>query len=195
MDTKKDIRDLCRKIRSGMGREEVSEKSGVICRKLLDHPAVQSANQILAYSAIRNEVDLTPFVELAWKMGKRVYFPRTEGESMEFYEVSAFDAFAEGRFHVMEPVKADCPLCPDQNAVICVPGVAFSRSGNRIGFGKGYYDRYLDKYPYLYKIGLAYEFQTEYRWKPEDCDVAMDLLITEKEIPSNECDGIMQKGT
>lgn len=189
---KKEIRDLVKNRRFGMEKSEVSGKSEKICRRLNDNPHVRQARQVLVYAAARNEVDLRLFVEQGWRMGKSVAFPRCEGENMEFYEVTDWPQLAEGHFHIMEPCNGTRPIVPMEHAVICVPGLAFSENGDRIGMGMGYYDRYLERYPHLYKIGLAYELQMQYSWTPDGCDIAMDLLITEqREVYIDESKRIM----
>ena len=111
---------------------------------------------------------------------------------MEFYPVTSWEGLAEGSFRILEPTDTRCGVVPGNTTVVCVPGIAFSNHGDRIGMGKGYYDRYLSRYPQLYKIGLAYELQMEYSWTPDVCDIAMDLLITEiREVQIDERKGIM----
>lgn len=192
MEYKKEIRELAKRRRCWMETAEVAGKSEGICRRLIDNRNVQQAHQILVYSAIGNEVDLKLFVEQEWRMGKSIAFPRCIGAEMEFYEITDWSQLTEGSFHILEPANVTRPIVPMDNAVVCVPGIAFSENGDRIGMGSGYYDRYLRRYPYLYKIGLAYELQMQYSWTPDYCDITMDLLITEqREVCVNECKGIM----
>ena len=84
----------------------------------------------------------------------------------------------EGAFHIMEPQKG-CKKAEFSRAYCLVPGSVFDRSGNRIGYGKGYYDRYFAAYPKLYRIGIAYESQIEERIKPEKHDRKMHAMVTE----------------
>lgn len=175
-----------------MAVAEVSGKSEGICRRLIDNRNIQNSDLIFVYSAIQNEVDLTLFVEQMWQMGKSVAYPRCFGSDMEFYEISNWNQLSSGSFGILEPILVSRPVVPLPNTVVCVPGIAFSPQGNRIGMGRGYYDRYLRRYPDLYKIGLAYELQMEYSWTPDVCDIPMDLLITEqREVHINERRRIM----
>ena len=100
---------------------------------------------------------------------------------MEFYEITCWNQLESGAFGILEPQEGLAPIIPQKDAVICVPGVAFSPDGSRIGMGRGYYDRYLSRYPYIYKIGVAYEVQMEYNWEADDLDVSMDTVVTELE--------------
>lgn len=192
MVIKKEIRNTVKKRRSHMDTAEVNGKSEGICRRLIDNRSIQKADQVFVYAAINNEVDLTLFVEQMWQMGKRVAFPMCTGAEMEFYGVMDWSQLSPGSFGVPEPVFMDRPVIPSAATVVCVPGIAFTETGDRIGMGKGYYDRYLQRYPFLYKIGLAFELQMEYSWVPDYCDITMDLLITEqREVCINERKGIM----
>lgn len=192
MENKKEIRKTAKQRRSRMEIAEVAGKSEGICRKLIDNARIQQSDMIFVYAAKGNEVNLQLFVEQMWQMGKRVAFPCCMGDRMEFYEVTDWSQLVEGSFGILEPQNMSLPVIPSETTVVCVPGVAFTSSGDRIGMGKGYYDRYLKRYPCLYKIGLAFELQVEYSWVPEYSDITMNLLITEqREVCINERKRIM----
>ena len=97
---------------------------------------------------------------------------------MDFYLADFKTELKEGAFHIMEPRKG-CKKADFSRAYCLVPGSVFDRSGNRIGYGKGYYDRYFAAYPLLYRIGIAYESQIEERIKPEKHDRKMHAMVTE----------------
>lgn len=180
MEAKRNIRKLAKETRSRMTDEEIATKSERICQTIWKNSSVQKTKQLLVYASIRKEVDLTTLVEYAWKRGIQVCFPKVFGEDMEFYEIKDWQGLAEGAFGVREPIETAKPVCPDEDAVICVPGVAFSVLGERIGYGKGYYDRYLSRYPKLYRIGVGYACQLYESWEAHTLDVGMQLLITEE---------------
>lgn len=179
MEDKIKIRTVCRQIRSSMSPEEVAEKSAAVCSRLAELSCIRSAPQIFVYSAVRGEADVSFFANMLLQAGRTVAFPRVDGNDMEFYEVSNLGQLTEGSFHIPEPDGSGKPIIPEKGAMICVPGTAFAEDGSRIGQGGGYYDRYLSRYPYLYRIGVAYEWQTRYAWKADATDVPMHLMITE----------------
>lgn len=120
-------------------------------------------------------------------MGKRVAFPKVFGEEMRFYEVSSFVEFTEGTFGVKEPPEEN-PVdwrC-GRNALVLTPGVAFDRSGNRMGFGKGYYDRHFSGAHDCVMLGVAYELQVTDRLPAGRFDVPLPWLVTEDGIHHTE---------
>ena len=173
--------------RKNMDSAECGRNSAKICRRLLDgnwYPKVQT---ILVYASIRQEVSLADFVEQAWKDGRDIFFPKTFGEQMEFYRVNAWSELEPGNFKVPEPTDTaednrfaglgDDAALP---AVVLVPGVVFSGEGNRIGYGKGYYDRYLARWgSMLYPIGIAHELQLK-DFAAQEHDIRMKRIVTEK---------------
>ncbi len=153
---------------------------------------------ILTYAALGNEADLSPFIrELLYqntsaadqKMSvPQIFYPRTRGEQMDFIRVDDPDKdLKEGSFHIMEPVGSelfsmDQTLHTEETVICFVPGVVFDTAGNRLGFGRGYYDRFLKSYPDMIRIGICYEGQLSDRIEPAHWDQGMDLVITEERI-------------
>ena len=173
--------------RKNMDSAECGRNSAKICRRLLEcdwYPKVQT---VLVYASIRQEVVLTDFVEQAWKDGRDIFFPKTFGEQMEFYRVNAWSELEPGNFSVPEPADTaeDNRFAGLGNdavlpAVVLVPGVVFSGEGNRIGYGKGYYDRYLARWGgMLYPIGIAHELQLR-DFAAQEHDIRMKRIVTEK---------------
>ncbi len=162
-----------------MSRQEVSEKSRQICKKLISAEWYEKSTIIYGYYPLGNEVDCLPFLEKALTDKKRVVLPRTRKDcSMDFYEIHSLEEVKEGAFHVMEPIET-CPLVTAEEGVVLVPGVVFDRSGNRYGYGKGYYDRYFSRFPQLNRYALSYENQFEENIEVSDTDVKMHFIYTE----------------
>lgn len=187
--TKAQIRERKKTERSRMTATQCRNRSRIICETIEKEPWYQKTKNLLLYVSVNNEVSLEQLMETAWKDRKSVFLPRVCGTNMEFYRVNGKEELEMGSFHIMEPVKS-CPAYkPVPEAVMVVPGVAFSFSGARIGYGKGYYDRYLNQYPgKIYLIGAAYEMQLENDiWKCDKFDKKMDVVITEKR--KVECNG------
>lgn len=187
METKKNVRNICKSIRKNLSEDEVFVVNSCIHRKLIKLDVLNKTDVVLGYSSIQNEPDIFPFLEECLKRGKHVYLPKVEGEDISFYEIMNLSMLETGSYQILEPVS-NVAFQSQEFAVIFVPGIAFDIDGNRIGFGKGYYDRFLSRYHNLYRIGIAHEFQMAYDWASDSCDEKMNLIITDK----NEvlCDGI-----
>jgi 5-formyltetrahydrofolate cyclo-ligase len=139
--------------------------------------------QIFVYAAIRSEVDLTSFCERAWRDGKKLFFPKVYEREMVFYRVNDWKQLKKGTFSVSEP---DPHICKEwdggseQESVILVPGVAFSGEGCRIGYGGGYYDRFLEKHGALYTVGICFEEQLVEAITPQAHDIGMREIVTDQ---------------
>lgn len=182
---KRRLRERMKRRRDGLSECERAACSGRISDILLSEDWYDKSWVILVYSAIRSEVDLSSFCERAWRDDKELYFPRVEQSSMEFYRVDSPAQLVRGSFSVMEPrlrlsgseephtvSEANGPHAQevrayagpawsgmDKKAPVLVPGLAFSRDGGRLGYGGGYYDRYLAAHPHLMPIGVCYAAQ------------------------------------
>lgn len=181
METKKQIRKRLLAVRNAMSKETVKELSEKISRNLQEYFDKQTELKICGvygYYPHGNEVSL--MVLYMWLLERQIplAFPRVSGDTMEFYQVTSMHDFDEGAFHIMEP-KEHCRLAKMENAICLVPGSVFDNSGNRYGYGKGYYDRYFDLHKELMRIGIAYQLQIESTIPAEETDVKMHGLATE----------------
>ena len=156
-------------------RKELSER---ICRNVCSLSEFQSEERIFAYYPMRSEVDITPIFDLP----KAFRLPRTLGDDMDFYSYRKGDILKEGRFGVREPDPDTAQKNGSDEGIMIVPGVVFSREGHRIGYGKGYYDRYLAASPMLITIGVCYCLQVVERFAVKSSDIALDIIVTEDEI-------------
>lgn len=164
-------------------RQEMTEEICKACERKLTQALQkefekEQGRYYYVYYPLGKEAGLVPFIQWLFDQGKRVAFPRVDGDEMDFYEVCSFDELEEGSFHIMEPAKGEKVFWKD--AVVLVPGLVFDRAGNRIGYGRGYYDRYLRQHPVKKKIGVAYQNQIEEEIQAQEWDVQMDLVITEQ---------------
>lgn len=184
MDTVK-LRKQMQQIRNCMSINERERYSSIVCEKLFEyideHPNICS---ILCFYPKGNEVALLPLYEKLSGM-YRLYFPVTDREDISFYMAEGFseEHFTPGNFNVMEPVSRnglyEGRLEEVERTIALVPGLAFDgESKGRIGYGKGYYDRFLAKYEDIYKIGVCYDFQIHSNLPQTEKDVAMDMIIT-----------------
>lgn len=140
--------------------------------------AVGSATRIGIYCSTRGEVDTYGLMEhWFWDEHIQIFVPKIDGESMDFFRISSFKDLALGAYGILEPTtheKAD----PADLDVIIVPIVAFDKHKHRIGYGKGYYDRYLPRTS-AKKIGIAFSFQETDEISVDPFDVDCDIVITE----------------
>lgn len=180
MERKQEIRQRIKQERLAMPNEEWMEKSRIICEMLITHPLFLRARGILIYMDVRNEVCTRGVIRAAWKQKKKVAIPKVHGKEMEFYEILDFSQTEKGTFGVEEP-KEEC-LVDIKGMLMVMPGVAFDRKRNRIGYGAGYYDSYLRKHPEMKTVALAFDCQIVPEVEAELHDIRPDILITERAI-------------
>ena len=146
----------------------------------------RSAPKVAAFYPLAGEPDICPLLKELSKEG-RLLLPRTlENFQMEFVEIHRMEDLVEGRFHVHEPPRY-LPAYQGEIPLALVPGVEFSRNGNRHGHGKGYYDRFLAQHPETVKCGVAFSVQVSA--KPLECkphDIPMNYIVASKNDPSKE---------
>lgn len=189
METKKETRSLVLKRRRALSQEETEEKSRDICKSVIEHPWFGEADIILLYMDYNHEVMTGQMIEAAWSMGKCVGLPKVHGDHMEYYRVDSYEQLIPGTFGIMEPKEGllRLEIAKDDNetktkVLAVMPGVAFDRKLDRIGYGGGYYDRYYEKRTKIRKIAVAFELQLVPFIEAEQFDLRPDLLVTEKQL-------------
>lgn len=167
-------------VRRVMSEQSVKEGSGAITRNLLSIPCVQQAQRVMAYCAVRNEPDMGELISELLDMGKRVALPHVAHEGIVAAEFTRDTNMVSGIFGIPQPalVKGLAPFVPD---IVIVPGVVFDLKLKRIGFGMGYYDRFLENFNAV-KIGVCYERQLVDCIEEEPHDVRMDFVVTEDRV-------------
>lgn len=185
------IRRQKKRARDQMLPEQVSRLSEQICAQVTASAEFAQASCIFAYFPLGNEADVRPVVREAWRRGKRVAFPKVFGEAMAFFEIRDFSQLHPGTFGVMEPEETFPAEWED--GLMLVPGVAFDRRGSRMGFGRGYYDRYLAAHPGCIRMGIAYELQVADEIPVEQTDIPLDILVTETGVHKAETSARMEK--
>lgn len=192
---KTEIRSEIIKLRKEMTPEEVAEYSSRICSSIMELLQYQEADIILAYMAVNNEVNLSELIKKAKKAGKKVYIPKViNKKEMRFYLHNG--RFTKGSFGISEPsnVKDMAMYDPElehmldsnRRTLAIIPGVAYDINRNRIGYGGGYYDRFLESvkdYP-VDTVAVGYDIQIVDNIQAESTDIKPDLIITEKRIIS-----------
>ncbi len=184
---KAELRNLFRTKRHNLSPAERSEASASIRTRLLGLPEVRRARSVLLYVPTKNEVDTWPLLELFWTTGVSVLLPRCRDNQPGFMDIHAVrdpNELGSGQFGLIEPVLGLARLvtepAPD---IVLVPALAFDQRGFRLGFGGGYYDRFLPRLtqPHL-RIGLAYDFQLAKHLPAEPWDIPVQRIITQDTI-------------
>lgn len=139
--------------RNGLASAQIEEQSRLVQGHVVKSKEFAAAKVIGAYYPTGSEVRTSLIINAAQQVGKKVALPRTEGDRIVFYE---FDGtLVDGKFGIKEP-KPSSPV--DNIDIVLVPGIAFDLKGCRIGYGRGYYDRFLSM-QHCFSAGLAYSFQ------------------------------------
>lgn len=183
---KRTLRKKMKEKRAALTPDAYAARSHMICEMLRRMLVFREAHCIYCYAPLPQEADLWELIDQLLAGGdKRLAFPRVtgpdDGNRMEFYEVQSREELTEGAYHVMEPVDDGREPVDWTDALVLVPGVAFSTDGARMGYGRGYYDRYLSEHPQLVRVGVAFDVQLtdELSAVCEPTDIQMDYVQTE----------------
>ena len=180
METKKSIRQIIRKQRKELDPMIWQSQTAEICRKTCELDIFREATDIYCYIDFGGEVGTRPLMLEAWKLGKTVWVPKVHGETMDFYEITSFDELKPGAYGILEP-DAGIPASADDGLMI-MPGVAFDTNRNRVGYGGGYYDRFLSQMGgYIgNRFMLAFEMQRVKEVEAEACDIRVNRILTDR---------------
>lgn len=176
---KKDIRKQIFAARKACTDEQVRKDSLEITKRLTALHEFQEAEKILVYADYNHEVMTGFLIEEAWRAGKEVAVPKVVGKEMVFYKLENFSQLEPGYFGIPEPSKEE--IVQWENALMIMPGVAFDRQKHRVGYGGGFYDRFLEKHPDLTRIAVAFSFQMLPEVPAEPTDICPQVIVTEKE--------------
>lgn len=179
--TKEELRARYKRERTDLGANRKKEWDTALTRRIAGSDYFRRAKKVFLYAPKKDEINLLPLVKLAWKQGKTVAFPRcdTEAETISFFELAPGERLVSGAFGIYEPPES-AKLCDADESTLClVPGLTFDRAGNRLGYGKGYYDCYLSTFPGV-SAGVVYEDFLSEVLPSEDWDKPVDLLFTDK---------------
>lgn len=171
--------------RRRMAFEEVFRLSALVQKRFLNSDFFRSSERLALYSSFQNEVLTDEIFQRAIELGKEVFFPRVvKGAGrLAFFRVDRLSDLSPGSYEVPEPGEgAEAKAGPDSFDLVVVPGVAFDLKGNRIGYGKGYYDKFL-KDVKSGIVALAYGFQVLSEEIPaEPHDMRVSAIVTEKKV-------------
>lgn len=171
---KKALRAEIKALKKQHTKEQLLEQSKLIMAKLEQHPDFIKAEKVMLYSALPDEVQTQAFLD-KWHLKKQIILPTVVGDDIIPVEYAKDTGFAVGDFNILEPQNV--PYQGDFELII-VPGVAFDRNGNRLGRGRGYYDRFLSKHIDVKRIGICFDFQLVNEVPAEPFDIRMDEIIS-----------------
>ena len=173
---KKSLRREIREKKRAMTEEEIVTRSERLGELFVSTEAYQNAKSIYGYLPYNQEVRTVPMLQKAIADGKRVAVPKVYGDRMEFLWLDDLTKVEKSEMGIPEPI-ADEPIADDPTALVLMPGVAFTQQGDRMGYGGGYYDRFLAAEPNHPTVALCYAFQMVESLPTEEFDIPVDVVL------------------
>lgn len=173
---KKALRQKIREKKRAMTAAQIESASKILGQMFLASAQYQKAKTIYGYLPYNQEVRTEPILEQALRDGKRVAVPKVFGDEMRFIYLDDLSQVEKGYCGIPEPV-ADGPEADDKTALVLMPGLAFDKQGHRIGYGGGYYDKFLANEPDHPTVALCYDFQMVDFLDTEEFDIPVDQVF------------------
>lgn len=173
---KKELRRMIREKKRAMTEAEIQQHSQALGKLFVASEAYQKARTIYGYLPYNQEVRTIPMLEQAIRDGKRVAVPKVYGDEMKFLYLEDLSQVETGYAGIPEPI-ADEPVADDKTALVLMPGLAFDREGHRIGYGGGFYDKFLAEEPDHPTLALCYDFQMMDKLETEEHDIPVDYVL------------------
>jgi 5-formyltetrahydrofolate cyclo-ligase len=181
-ERKRDIRRSVLHERDALLEEDRRARSAAITERLMALPELRSTRTVMAFWSFGSEVDTSRLIEALHAAGKRVALPRVDGREVAAVVYVPGDPTTATSFGAMEPTSAEI-VRPTEIDVVIAPGVAFDRNGGRIGYGGGFYDRFLRSVRAdTQVIGLAFAVQLVDEVPRSEHDRLVDVVVTEEEV-------------
>lgn len=171
---KKEVRLLLKSRRSELSADYLRSASEAISAKVME--SCSGARCVMLYRALPGEVQLDALADELLDRGVTVVLPKVVGDRLEIRCYQGPDSLEKGAFNIMEPVG---PIYEGPLDVVVVPGLGFDLQGHRIGFGKGFYDRFLPTHPESRKIGVCFSRMLLPSIPVDEYDVRMDIILTD----------------
>ena len=173
---KKELRRQIRDQKRAMTEEQINAASRRLGELFLNCAQYQQAKTIYGYLPYNQEVRTVPMLEQAMADGKRVAVPKCYGDEMRFIYMDDLSKVEKGYANIPEPI-ADGPVADDPTALVLMPGLAFTKDGKRMGYGGGFYDKFLAAEPGHPTVALCYAFQMVDYIPTEDYDIPVDRVL------------------
>ena len=171
------LRARIREQKRAMCEESIQRASRSLGKQFAACEPYRAAKTIYGYLPYNQEVRTVPMLEQALADGKQVAVPKVYGETMRFIYMTDFSRVEKGYAGIPEPID-DGPVADDPTALVLMPGLAFTPSGDRMGYGGGFYDKFLAQEPNHPTVALCYDFQLVDSLPTEDYDIPVDLVLT-----------------
>ena len=173
---KKELRRQIREQKRAMTEEQIVEASRKLGELFCQCEQYKAAKTIYGYLPYNQEVRTVAMLEQAMRDGKRVAVPKCYGDEMKFLYMDDLSLVEKGYAGIPEPI-ADEPVADDPTALVLMPGLAFTKEGNRMGYGGGFYDKFLAKEPDHPTVALCYDFQMVDYIPTDDYDIPVDCVL------------------
>jgi len=173
---KKELRRSIREQKRAMTEEEIVSRSIKLGKLFAQCEAYRNAKTVYGYLPYNQEVRTVPMLEQAMRDGKRVAVPKCYGDEMRFIYMDDLSKVEKGYANIPEPI-ADGPIADDPTALVLMPGLAFDPEGHRIGYGGGFYDKFLAAEPDHPTLALCYDFQLLPHLETEEHDIPVDYVL------------------
>ena len=173
---KQALRKQIREQKLAMTPEQIASASARLAELFLQSEQYRRAKTVYGYLPHNQEVRTVPMLEQALRDGKRVAVPKVYGDEMRFIYINDFTRIEKGYAGIPEPVD-DAPVADDPTALVLMPGLAFDAQGHRIGYGGGFYDKFLAAEPNHPTLALCYSFQMLPKLETEEFDIPVDCVL------------------
>ena len=180
MNDKKRIRKTVFASRKAASDAEIRSNSDRLFEQVYALDIYKNADTVFAYMDYNHEVMTVSFIEQCWRDNKTVAVPRVNGDVMNFYKITALDQLAPGCMGIPEPTSQNPVDEQYETALMIVPGVAFDPNRNRVGYGGGFYDKYLEQHSQHPTLAVAFEFQIFDEVPSDVHDRKPDILVTQE---------------
>ena len=180
MNNKEEIRKKSIEIRKNITNTDI--KSNIIFEKIINLDIYKKSKVIGIYNSLSSEVNTNKIIEYSFNNGKIVVLPKIVNNDIKFYKIEKDKKYIKSKFGVLEPIGIeDKYILKDNIPLMIIPGVSFDKNKNRMGFGKGYYDKYLEN-SNTYKIGICFQEQICEKLIVNSNDIKMDIVITNEKL-------------
>ena len=177
---KKQARKYVKEIKKTLSESEVIERSKNVINRIYGLLQYKNSVNILTYVNYNQEVVTKELINVCLADGKNVYVPKVHGKEMKFHRINSLDDLKPGAYGILEPVTQYTEDVSE--GLMIMPGVAFDKKLNRAGYGGGFYDKYLEKHPDIYKAAVCFDFQVVDEIETENYDLKPDVLVMESGV-------------
>lgn len=181
MTSKKEIRRSMKALRESLTEQERSAAADKLGQRLFQTECWKNAGSVYTYVSYNGEMDTYHIIRQAFLEDKRVFVPKVEGDDMHFFEIYDIEKDLQpGAYGIMEPNTLGEDI--SREGLMIIPGLAFDRKKNRLGYGGGFYDRYLKRPNTHCKVAIGFDFQIIERIPTDEYDIPVDYIVTPSHI-------------